>query len=418
MFKNIYAREYYLNKIRGFYHDDMIKVITGIRRCGKSSFLKSVANDLITSGILEQNIIYIDLDIKKYHKVTTSDQLEKIIDDLIDNNTEYKYLLIDEIQNVKDFEPLINAYRNEGNISIFLTGSNSYLLSGELTTKLTGRYIEIEMFPLNFYEYLELKKFFGKSISDASYEFNQYIRYGGFPKLVEYDSQEDKELYIQDVIKQIILKDIRKHKKIRNMSVFDRVMTYIINNFGSTVNFSNILKYFNNEEKIPITQETLYGYIRLLENAKVIYKCPRFDLKSRRSLKGEQKYYLADLGIYFSRNTDTRINYGPALENLFYTYLSAKGYSLSIGKIGRLECDFIARKNNEYCYAQVAMTIANRETEDREYASLEQIRDNYPKYLFTLDSLLQHRNGIIHKNLSEFMRKDNDLILGEIRDGQ
>ena len=418
MFKNIYAREYYLNKIRGFYHDDMIKVITGIRRCGKSSFLKSVANDLITSGILEQNIIYIDLDIKKYHKVTTSDQLEKIIDDLIDNNTEYKYLLIDEIQNVKDFEPLINAYRNEGNISIFLTGSNSYLLSGELTTKLTGRYIEIEMFPLNFYEYLELKKFFGKSISDASYEFNQYIRYGGFPKLVEYDSQEDKELYIQDVIKQIILKDIRKHKKIRNLSVFDRVMTYIINNFGSTVNFSNILKYFNNEEKIPITQETLYGYIRLLENAKVIYKCPRFDLKSRRSLKGEQKYYLADLGIYFSRNTDTRINYGPALENLFYTYLSAKGYSLSIGKIGRLECDFIARKNNEYCYAQVAMTIANRETEDREYASLEQIRDNYPKYLFTLDLLLQHRNGIIHKNLSEFMRKDNDLILGEIRDGQ
>lgn len=411
MFKNIYSREYYLNKIRGFYHDDMIKVITGIRRCGKSSFMKSVANDLITSGILEQNIIYIDLDTKKYRKVTTPDQLEKKIDDLIAYNTEYKYLLIDEIQNVKDFEPLINAYRNEGNISIFLTGSNSYLLSGELTTKLTGRYIEIEMFPLNFYEYLELKKFFGKSVSDTSYEFNQYIRYGGFPKLVEYDSPEDKELYIQDVIKQIILKDIRKHKKIRNLSVFDRVMTYIINNFGSTVNLSNILKYFNNEEKIPITQETLYGYIRLLENAKVIYKCPRFDLKSRRSLKGEQKYYLADLGIYFSRNTDARINYGPALENLIYTYLSAKGYSLSIGKIGRLECDFIVRKSNEYCYAQVAMTIADRETEDREYASLEQIQDNYPKYLFTLDPLLQHRNGIIHKNLSDFMLNNYDFVL-------
>lgn len=409
MFDNIYAREYYLNKIRGFYRDDMIKVITGVRRCGKSSFIKSVANDLEASGVSSENIIYIDLDSKPYLKVTNPDALEKIIDERIGGNCEYKYLLIDEIQNVAGFEPLINAYRNEGNISVFLTGSNSYLLSGELTTKLTGRYIEIEMFPLNFFEYLELKKFFGKSVLDTSEEFNQYIRYGGFPKTVEYDSPEDKELYIKDVIEQIIVKDIRKHKKVRNLSVFDRVMAYMINNYGATVNLTNILNYFRNEEKLNITQETLYGYIKLLENAKILYKCPRFDLKSRKSLKGEQKYYLADPGIYFSNNADARINYGPALENLVFTYLKAKGYSLSIGKIGKLECDFIARKNNDYFYAQVAMTIAERSTEDREYASLEKIKDNYPKYLFTLDLLLQRRNGIIHKNLADFMKNNEDL---------
>ena len=410
MFDGIYAREYYLNQIRGFYRDDMIKVITGVRRCGKSSFIKSVANDLEANGVPAENIIYMDLDSKKYMKITSPDALEKAIDERIEAVAGYKYLLIDEIQNVEGFEPLINAYRGEGDISVFLTGSNSYLLSGELTTKLTGRYIEIEMFPLNFYEYLELKQFFGKSVSDTYEEFNQYIRYGGFPKTVEYDSPEDKELYIRDVIEQIIVKDIRRHKKIRNLSVFDRVMTYMINNYGATVNLTNILHYFRREENLHITQETLYGYIQLLENAKIIYKCPRFDLKSKKSLKGEQKYYLADPGIYFSRNTDARVNYGPALENLVYTYLSAKGYALSIGKIGNLECDFIARKNNDYCYAQVAMTIAERATEDREYASLEKIRDNYPKYLFTLDPLLQRRNGIIHKNLAEFMKKNEDLL--------
>lgn len=410
MFDHIYAREYYLNKIRGFYRDDMIKVITGIRRCGKSSFVKSVANDLESDGVPAENIVYMDLDSKQYLKVTTPDALEKAIDERIAGISGYKYLLIDEIQNVEGFEPLINAYRGEGDISVFLTGSNSYLLSGELTTKLTGRYIEIEMFPLNFYEYLELKKFFGKNVADTAEEFNQYIRYGGFPKTVEYDSPEDKELYIRDVIEQIIVKDIRKHKKIRNLSVFDRVMTYMINNYGATINLTNILDYFRHEEHLPISQETLYGYLKLLENAKILYKCPRFDLKSRKSLKGEQKYYLADPGIYFSRNADARVNYGPALENLVYTYLSAKGYSLSIGKVGKLECDFIARKNNDYSYVQVAMTIAERSTEDREYASLEKIRDNYPKYLFTLDPLLQRRNGIIHKNLADFMKKDEDLL--------
>ena len=327
---------------------------------------------------------------------------------ILDND--FKYILIDEIQNVEGFESLINSYRETNNYSIFITGSNSYLLSGELTTKLTGRYIEIEMFTLNFHEYLEMKKFFGKRINNhLSIEFENYIRFGGFPKSIEYDDEDTKETYIKDVINQIIKKDIRAHKKIRNISIFKKVLTYIINNFGATTNLSNILSYFNDIEKIPIKQETLYRYMEIIENAKIIYKCKRFDLRSKKSLRNDQKYYLADLGIYFANNVDVRINYGPVLENILYTYLSSKGYKLSIGRIGTLECDFITRKNLTYHYIQVATSIADKNVEDREYNVFYKIKDNYPKYLFTLDPILQQREGIIHKNLIDFIAGDNDL---------
>lgn len=408
--KKIYNREYYLKKIRGFYDSDLIKVISGVRRCGKSCFLESVINDLKKRGVPENDIVYINLDMRGFRSVTTADQLDELIAAKLPGS-KMKYLFIDEIQNVKDFEPVINGFREEGNVSIFITGSNSYLLSGELATKLTGRYIEIEMFPLNFGEYLEMKAFLGKTLSDnKAEEFDEYLRFGGFPKTLEFDDPVDKELYVKDVIEQIFEKDILKFRKIRNRSLFERVMNYIINNFGATTNLQNILRYFRNEEGIPIKQETLHGYIKILENAKIIYKCPRFDIKSRKSLKGEQKYYLADLSICFSRNVDRRINYGPALENIVYTYLTSRGYSMSVGRIGKLECDFITRKNMDYYYIQVAMTIAERKTEDREYAPFEEIRDNYPKYLFTLDPLLQRRDGVKHCNIINFIAKCEELL--------
>ena len=410
MFKKIYKREYYFNKIKGFINDaGMIKVITGIRRCGKSSFLKSIANHLIENNVNTKDIIYINLDERGLTHIHTPSQLEMQINaQILDND--FKYILIDEIQNVEGFETLINSYRETNNYSIFITGSNSYLLSGELTTKLTGRYIEIEMFTLNFHEYLEMKKFFGKEINaNLSMEFENYVRFGGFPKSVEYDDEDTKEIYIKDVINQIIKKDIRAHKKIRNISIFKKILTYIINNFGATTNLSNILSYFNDIEKIPIKQETLYRYMEIIENAKIIYKCKRFDLRSKKSLRNDQKYYLADLGIYFANNVDVRINYGPVLENILYTYLSSKGYKLSIGRIGTLECDFITRKNLTYHYIQVATSIADKNVEDREYNVFYKIKDNYPKYLFTLDPILQQREGIIHQNLIDFIAGDNDL---------
>jgi len=405
----IYTRQNYIDKIRGFYHSDLIKVITGIRRCGKSCFLLSVMEDLKLQGVDENDILYLNLDKREYRKIKTPDQLEAAIEALITDGS-FKYLFIDEVQNVDGFEEVINGFREDGNFSIFITGSNSYLLSGELSTKLTGRYIEIEMFTLNFREYLEMKAFFGKEVKEnKAEEFNEYIRFGGFPKVIEFDDPNDKDTYISEVISQILDKDVIKHKTVRNRSVFDKVMTYVINNFGATVSLSKITEYFEKQEHIKIKTETLNNYLQILENAKIIYKCSRFDVKSKKSLRGEQKYYLADLGIYFSRNVDARINYGPVLENIVYTYLSAKNYKISVGRIGRLECDFITRVSDEYRYVQVAMTIMSPETEEREYKPFKEIRDNYPKYLLTIDPLLQKRDGVIHKNIIEFISKNENL---------
>lgn len=409
MDSKIYQRSYYLQKIRGFYKSDLIKVITGIRRCGKSYFMLSIMEDLKSQGVLNKDIIYLNLDKKENINVTTIKQLDDLLSSQIEDN-DFKYIFIDEVQNVQNYEMLVNAYREEGNCSIFITGSNSYLLSGELATKLTGRYIEIEMFTLTFYEFLEMKRFLGKEVSNNTMEeFLQYIKFGGFPKILEFDNEEDKFTYISNVIEQIMDKDIKRHRKIKNVALFEKIKTFIINNFGATMSLSSIEEYFKKNENITIKRETINKYIEILENAKIIYKCNRFDLKSKRALRGEQKYYLADLGIYFATNVDTRINYGPVLENILYTYLKMKKYQISVGKIGNLECDFIIRKRDDYFYAQVAMTIMEEKTANREYEPFIHIRDNYPKYLFTLDPLLQKRDGVLNVNLIDFIKDNKDL---------
>ena len=336
--EKIYKREDYLKKIRGFYKDDIIKVITGIRRCGKSYFLKSVIEELLENGIKEKDIIYIELDKKEYKDIKTSKELEKIIDEIIIDN-DFKYLFIDEVQNAKNFESLINAYREEKNISIFITGSNSYLLSGELVTKLTGRYIEIEMTTLSFYEYVDMKRFLNKSVNENIYlEFEEYIRNGGFPKSLDYDNYDEKILYTSSVINQIFEKDIQTSNKIKDKALFERIEKYIINNFGAVTSIKNIHDYLIEEAKIKTDRRTIKRYLDILEKAKIIYPCDLFDIKSKLVLKGEKKYYLADLSIYYSKNTDNRINYGPVLENIMYLYLKSKNYQLSVGKIGKLEC--------------------------------------------------------------------------------
>ena len=402
---NYFKRETYLKKIRGFYNDtDMIKVITGVRRCGKSCLMSIIADELRAKGIADSHIVYLDLDRRPYRSIKTPDRLEQ----LIDKNTPESgtiYLFIDEIQNVIGFEEVINAFREEGRHSIFITGSNSYLLSGELVTKLTGRYLEFEMFPLTFDEYIGMKTFLGKPIAiDIVEEFDRYLREGGFPKALQYDSAEDRHTYIKGIVAEIFEKDIKRRVKIRHLSVFQKVQTYLINNFGATTSITNILDSLK-KDGIIIKRETLYRYIEILKDAKILYECNRFDLKSRSSINGEQKYYLSDLGFYFATNTDTRINYGPVLENVIFTYARAHGYSTSIGRIGKLECDFILRRgDSEYSYVQACMTMAtSRETEDREYAPLSKIRDNYPKYILTRNDPIQKRDGIIHKNLPQFM---------------
>ena len=401
----LYKRENYLKKIRGFYHDaDMIKVLTGVRRCGKSSLMQTIIEELKELGIPEENLIRIDLDSRQYKDIKTPKQLESKIDEYADIHG-LKYLFIDEIQNVKGFEEVINAFRGEGDYSIFITGSNSYLLSGELITKLTGRYIEFEMMPLSFEEYIDMKKFYGKEVSyNLTDELDRYLIEGGFPKTIFYDNPDDKRTYIKSVIGEILEKDIKHRVKIRNVSVFEKVQTYLINNFGSTTSLKSMLKELH-KSGMDIKRETLNRYINILMDAKIIYECKRFDLKSKKSINGEQKYYLSDMGFYFATNTDNRINYGPALENVVFNYAKSKGYDISIGRIGKLECDFIMRNNmNNYGYVQVTMTtMLNRETEDREYTPLEMIKDNYPKYVLTRNDMLQKRNGIIHENIPQFM---------------
>ena len=408
--EKIYKREEYLKKIRGFYNDDMIKVVSGIRRCGKSYLLKSVIEELLESGVNKKDIIYIELDKKENKEITTPKQLEKLIDSKI-TDKDFKYLFLDEIENVKGYETLINSYREEGNFSIFITGSNSYLLSGELATKLTGRYIEIEMLPLSFYEYTDMKKFLNKKVNENIYlEFEEYVRNGGFPKSLYYDSYEEKMMYTSNVINQIFEKDIKVSNRINDRNLFEVIEKFIVNNFGAVISIKNIQDYLKKQVKVNVDRRTIKRYIDILEKAKIIYPCELFDIKSKSVLKGDKKYYLADLSIYFALNTDNRINYGPVLENVMFSYLKSKGYSLSVGYIGELECDFIARKNfDDYYYIQVSMSIADEKVEEREYRPFYKIKDMYPRYLFTMDLLQQRRDGIKHLNIVDFIYNNKDL---------
>jgi len=403
---DLFIRENYLKKIRGFYHaGDLIKVITGVRRCGKSSLMRMVADELLASGIKKENLIFLDLDSDENSDITTP---EKLRDEIKSRKQEegMNYLFIDEVQNVPGFEKAINGLRTSGGWSIFLTGSNSYLLSGEIATKLTGRYLEFELFPLSFEEYLQMKEFYGKEVhQNLSVELNNYITEGGFPRTVTMDDKQDKRRYVAELTREIFDKDIKRRVKIRDVSAFEVVRNFMIGNFGSTYSI-NSLQQAMQKAGIGVSRATLGRYIKELVSARILYECDRFDLKSRRALAGEKKYYLSDLSFYYVLNTDNRINYGPVLENIVYTYARSKDYSVSIGKIGKFECDFIVRDADlNYSYIQVAYTInESKETEDREYRSLEAIRDNYPKYVMTTDYLMQKRNGIEHVNLMDFMK--------------
>ena len=401
----LFKRENYLKKIRGFYHAaDIIKVITGVRRCGKSSLMQLALEELREAGIEEDRIIFLNLDKREYRKIKTADQLDELIAGFPQSH-ELMYLFIDEVQNVAEFEEVINAYREDGGYSIFITGSNSYLLSGELATKLTGRYIEIEMFPLTFDEYLQIKAFYQKPVDpNLNVELNRFILEGGFPRAIQFDELEDKRRYTEGVVTEIFEKDIRKRVKIKDREAFEAVRHFIVNNFGATTSISSLQATLT-KNGMTITRATVSKYITALVDAKILYECDRFDMKSKRALKGEKKYYLSDLSFYFCDNTDNRINYGPVLENLVYFYARSRVLSVSVGRIGTLECDFILRNREmDYAYVQVAYTIAqSMDTEEREYRPLERIRDNYPKYLLTTDYLLQKRSGIRHVNLMEFM---------------
>ena len=411
MFNNVYPREKYLKKIRPFYDSDIIKVITGIRRCGKSFILKAIMNELIDRGIPKTQIIYIPLDRRGYKNIKTSEELETKIESMLGDDENY-YLFIDEVQNVFGFESVIHAYAEEG-YSIFLTGSNSYLLSDEISTKLTGRYLNFETFTLDFSEYLEMKRFFKKKIDQDIYvEFEGYILNGGFPKTIEFDDIQARQTYTRGIISEIFEKDVKTRKRISNVPVYERVQSFLLNNYSAPFSLSNLLECLE-KEGYKTKATTVRGYIEDLKKAKIIYECNRFDLKSKKSLRREQKYYLSDLAIYFAMNTDNRLSYGPSLENMVYLYLASQDYQISIGKIGKLECDFITRNTSgDYAYIQVTYTMqgedikATERIKEREYRPFRKIRDGYPRYIVSLDRFRDQQEGVHHINAI-------DLFLGK-----
>ena len=411
MFKNVYPREKYLNRIRPFYDSDIIKVITGIRRCGKSFILRSIMNELLERGIEEKQIIYIPLDRRGYKNIKTPEELELKIESMLGKEDKY-YLFIDEVQNVFGFESVVHAYAEEG-YSIFITGSNSYLLSDEISTKLTGRYLNFETFTLDFSEYLDMKSFFKKDINQDLYlEFEEYVVNGGFPKTLEFDDIPTMQTYTRGIISEIFEKDVKTRKKIRNVPVYERVQAFLLNNYSAPFSLNNLLKCLE-MEGYKTKATTVRGYIEDLKKAKIVYECNRFDLKSKTAIKRDQKYYLSDMAIYFAVNTDNRLSFGPSLENIVYLYLASHDYQISIGKIGKLECDFIVRKRNgDYAYIQVAYTLqgedikATEHIKEREYRPFREIRDGYPRYIISLDKFRDQQEGVHHINAI-------DLFLGK-----
>lgn len=355
----------------------------------------------------------INLENRGYKYFRTPEALESKIDELSapSNSKHIKYLLIDEIQYATGFEVVVNAYRAEGDWSIFITGSNFYLLNSEIGTRLSGRYISLEVYNLNFQEYESLKEFYGKPINpNPLAELDSYIREGGFPRTVLFDEYSDKQLYTQNIVNEIFEKDIKARAKIKNVNVFNSITDFVIGNFGSTFSINSLdaelRKNGNN-----ISRATLSRYIKLLVDAEIIYECVRFDTKSKKVLSGEKKYYLADTSFYYSRNTDNKVNYGPALENMVFIYAKSRNYSISVGKIGSFECDFIVRSpSSGFAYIQVCYSIlSSKETEEREYRLLEKLKDNWPKYIATTDYSLLRRNGIQHINILDFVKQNRDF---------
>lgn len=411
MFSKVYLREKYISKIRPFYNSDIIKVITGIRRCGKSFILKGIINELLKAGISEESIIYIPLDNRGFKNIKTPEQLEGYIESKITDDA-FHYLIIDEVQNVRGFESVVQAYAEDG-FSVFLTGSNSYLLSSEITTKLTGRYVSFEVFPLDFAEFLAMKDFFGQIIKEDLYEeFNEYILNGGFPKSLELPDLDSRRFYSKEIIKEIFDKDVKTRKRISNVAVYERVQAYLLNNYASPFSLKSLMEQLQ-KEGFATKPQTVRGYIEDLQKAKIVYECNRFDLKSKKAIRREQKYYLADLSIYYSSNVDNRLSFGPSLENIVYIYLVSNGYEVSVGKIGNFECDFIVRKkDNSYAYIQVTYTLhgegsdATDKVKEREYRPFRLLSDGYPRYIISLDRFRDQQEGVNHINAI-------DLFLGK-----
>ena len=393
-------REKYLSKIRGFYDSDLIKILVGIRRCGKSVILNQIIEELKEKRkIDEDHIIFINFEFIEFEELLNYKKLNKYIKDKIQDNKIY-YLFLDEIQNVDNFEKVVNSLRASiKNISIFLTGSNSKMLSDELSSVLSGRYVLFNINPLSYKEYISLTNNDGKVLDT----FWDYAKWGGLPNRCEFKNEIDIKNYLYGVYDSIILRDVVKRLNLKDTILFDMILQYLIETAGREFSADNIIKYLNKESK-KISNETLYNYIDALCKALILKKVYRYDIAGKEVLKTLNKYYATDLGIAQIKNNNPEFKSYVVLENIVYNELINRNYEVYIGKTKNSEVDFLAKKDGNIKYIQVTYEMkGNDSTIEREFGAYKSIEDNYPKYVISLDKIDLSRDGIIHLNLIDFL---------------
>ncbi|MBP3225940.1 MAG: ATP-binding protein, partial [Methanobrevibacter sp.] len=370
-------RKLYLDKIKSFVDVDLIKIITGIRRCGKSYFFKLIINFLIENGVNEDTILLIDLELPKFNHIKTREELDEIVLEFLEEHHDKTYLLFDEIQNVSQWEISINGYFKLSNVDIYITGSNSKLLSKELATFLTGRYISIELYPFSFNEFIDFKEelnqkaFFENEFNtDIENYFDEYISYGGLP--VTIDTKNHKEITLKDLYSSILLHDIVERYEIRNIGLFSRITKFILENIGNLISAHSIYTYLKHE-KINITKSTIYNYLEYLQNAYILSKITREDLIGKKEINGSEKFYIMDQGFYKSQLEEKQLNIGRILENIIYLELLRNDCKVTVGTINNYEIDFVCKKDNKKFYIQVAYHLYDEKTIDREFRPLKQV---------------------------------------------
>ncbi len=395
-------RERYLKQIAPFIDKPVIKVITGIRRCGKSTFLKMIRILLIDKGVKPENILLINKDSLEFDSLSTYKQLVKYVNEKFKNVKGKRYLFIDEVQEISGWEKALSGFLADKTADLFITGSNSRMLSSELATFISGRYIEFKLYTLSFSEFMKFRKVSDKNKIES--EFALFMKYGGFPGIhhMEYDDEVIGQ-YISSIYNTILLKDVVARNSIRDIVLLERIAQFTADNCGnitSSKNISNFLK----SQIIKGSVDTVQSYLSMLGSAFIFYKVNRFDIKGKRLLEIHEKYYTGDIGLKHCLLGYKISDISGHLENIIFLELLARGYKVNIGKLNDLEIDFIVTKNNEKSYIQVAYLLTDNKTIEREFGALEKINDNYPKIVLSLDKYLDsNRNGIKWYNLIDFL---------------
>ncbi len=395
-------RDIYMNRVRPFIGTDLVKVMTGIRRCGKSVMLELIKQELADSGVNPAQFISINFEDMNYAHLQTAQALHAEISKRAADIDGKVYLFFDEIQEVKDWEKCISSFRVSLNCDIYITGSNAKLLSGELATYLGGRYVEFVIYPFSFAEFMKL---YQTIVPDESVQtcFQKYLLCGGMPYLanIRYDNEPARQ-YLHDLFNSVQLKDIVKRGKIRDVDLLERIIAYVMENVGNTFSASSLSKFLKSEQR-NVAPETILNYIKYCCDAYLFYQVKREDLQGRQILASNEKYYIADHGIREAVFGGNMKDINLTLENIVYLELLRRGYEVTIGKAGSKEIDFVCHKRDEKLYVQVTYLLASEETIKREFGAYDSIRDNFPKYVVSLDEFDMSRNGIKHRNIRDFL---------------